>query len=133
MRKLFFVSAFAFSLAALAYEPGEIIVDPATEGQEKREYVVYTPPDPSVFELVFSEQKKVLTDHCARYILKACGESGAQNGAGLNKVRRMFGGDDVVTNPACKAWTSDCGDLNVLDIKDARAAMIKKGFMKEKD
>jgi hypothetical protein len=123
MKKLFSVLLFAlsFSLNVQAFEPGQVIIDQASEVMPKRDYVVFTPAasgalDP-VFEVFAGKKEDVLTRHCARFMVRACGESGAVNNAAYDRLANFLGSKPIATNPACRAWNEDCEDIDIAKIK----------------
>lgn len=139
MKTFFCILALFLSINVMAsdseFEPGEILNVPADELNPRAlSYVVFTPAEDSVFESmpswfpVFSGglNEQVRARHCARFIVKACGESGGINNAGYEQVRTMFGGEASANLPVtCKAWRHDCNEIGVGKIKEVRALMIE--------
>jgi len=145
MKKLFCLLSLLLSINVMAedseFQPGQVITVPASELNIKPlSYVVFTAPEDSVFEMmpswfpIFSggHNAQVRAQHCARFIVKACGESGGYNNAGYEEVRSIFGAGPSANLPeTCRAWRHDCDEIGVTEVKRVRRLMIENNELKE--
>lgn len=145
MKKLFCLLSLLLSINVWAedseYEPGQVITVPASElNTRPLSYVVFTAPPDSFFEMMPSWfpifpgglNEQVRARHCARFIVKACGESGGYNNAGYEEVRNLFGAGPSNGLPeTCKAWRHDCDEIGVTEVKKVRRLMIENKEFKE--